>query len=356
MDPRTAHALRHLPQPFTAREATSADIPRSTVKHASSVAFLVSPARGLYAVREPWDAASPWERHRLMIDTAVRLFPDAIVSHTSQAVLLGLPHPSHPPDSVRMTVLDDVRTSRRSTWCRFHRGTTPPEHIEIRHGVPGFIAPRVVLDCCREVHARDALAIADGALRVGMTSLEQLFDMRRHQRRWPYVARSNDVLLLADGRRETWLESVSAWSMARWGLPTGIPQVNVFTPEGEFLGRPDAFWPDLGLVGEADGSEKYLLEGTDEQSVLQALERERLRQEPMAALGLRFVRWTPRDAIDGTAIHSRFQSLARDVRHQNVAALFRCSCCDSPLTECQVEAELAVWRRKLAKEFERKVW
>lgn len=356
MDPATARALRQLPQPFTARESGAAGIPRTTVKYASSVSFLVSPARGLYAVRAPWETASPWERHRSMIDSAVRLVPDAIVSHTSQAVMLGLPHPSHPPEHVRMTLMDDLRTSRRSTWIRFHRGATPPEHLVIRHGTPGFVAPRVVLDCCREVHGRDALAIADGALRAGLTSLDELHDMRRHQRRWPHVAGSNDVLLLADGRRETWLESASAWSMAGWGLPRAAPQVNVYTPEGEFVGRPDALWPELGVAGEADGVEKYLLEGTDEHSVGRALQREQVRQEALTGLGLVVIRWTSRDAVDGSEIHSRFQRAARSHAAKKVTAVFRCSCCHHPLAECGVDARLAAWRRELTQEFERKVW
>lgn len=170
------------------------------------------------------------------------------------------------------------------------------------------------------------------------------------------MARSNDVLLLADGRRENWLESASAWSMAGWGLPTGIPQVNVFTPDGEFVGRPDMLWPELGLVGEADGIQKYLLRGTDEMHVRQALEREEVREDGMMELGLRCVRWGPRDAIDGTLIHTRFQSHALGAGSPKVTAVFRCSCCNYPLSECLVDAKLAAWRRQLAKEFERKIW
>lgn len=203
-------------------------------------------------MREPWESASPWERHRLMIDTTVRL--------------------------------------------------------------------------------------------------------RRHQRRWPHVTRSNDVLLLADGRRENWLESASAWSMAGWGLPTGVPQVNVYTPDGEFVGRPDFLWPDSGIAGEADGVEKYLIDGTDEMSVRLAIESERVRQNAMERLGLRFVRWTPRDAIDGSAIHSHFQRESHINHGRTVTAIFRCSCCNHPLPGCLITADLAAWRRKLAKEFERKIW
>ena len=356
MDETSVQAFRTLPQPFAPSESGAAGIPRTRVKYALSAGVLSSPARGLYAVREPWESASPWSRHRSLIDAAVRLVPDAVVSHTSQASLLGLPHPSHPPEHVSMTVLHDVRTSRSVSWCRFHRGATPPEHIVIRHGVPGLIAPRVVLDCCREVQPRDALAIADGAVRAGLTSLDELFDMRRHQRRWPHVASSNDVLLLVDGRRENWLESASAWAMAGWSLPVATPQVNVYTPDGEFVGRPDALWPHLGLVGEADGIDKYLLGGADEASVHEALRRERVRQTAMEDVGLRFVRWGPRDAIDGSVIHSRFQSQAAGTRDRRILAVFRCSCCDHPLTDCQVEMQLAAWRRRLTKEFERKIW
>ncbi|WP_353950041.1 hypothetical protein V6K52_10330 [Knoellia sp. S7-12] len=356
MDPQTAQALSRLPQPFVRRESGADGLAQTTVSYALSTRFLTSPARGLYAVRGPWDTASPWQRHRLMIEAAVRLVPDALISHTSQAVLLDLPRPSHPPAVVSMTILDDVRTSPNYAWCRFHRGKTPHEHIVIRHGVPGFVPARVVIDSGREVHQRDALAVADGAVRAGVTTLDQLLDMRRHQRRWPHVARTNDVLMLVDGRRENWLESASAWSMASWGLPTSVPQVNVFTPEGEFVGRPDAVWPDYGLVGEADGVEKYLLDGTDEGSVRRALKRERIREEGMTALGLAIVRWTPRDAIEGSEIHTRFVRSASSDRAAKVTAVFRCSCCNHPLAECVVEAQLAVWRRKLVREFERKIW
>ncbi|CAN7439345.1 hypothetical protein [Knoellia sp. LjRoot47] len=356
MDPFTARALSGLPQPFVRRESAAAGLPGTTVSHALRVAFLTSPTRGLYAVRAPWEAASPWECHRLLVEASVRLIPDAVVSHTSQALLLGLPQPSHPPQVVSMTVLDDVRTSPKASWCRFHRGRTPPDHIIIRHGVPGFIPSRAVIDCGREAHQRDALAIADGAIRAGLCGLDDLLEMRRHQRRWPGVASTNGVLMLVDGRRENWLESASAWSMAGWGLPTGIPQVNVFTPDGEFVGRPDTLWPELGLVGEADGVGKYLVDGADEDSVLRALHREQERQRTMGRLGLGFVRWTSRDAIDGTQIHTRFQREARRHASARVNAVFRCSCCSHPLPECLVDAQLTTWRRSLTKEFERKVW
>lgn len=351
-----AAALARLPQPFARREVPTVGLAETCVKHALASRFITSPARGLYAVRTAWESASPWDRHRALIDTAVRLIPDAVVSHTSQAVLLGLPHPSHPPPLVTMTVLDDVRTSSKNTWCRLHRGSTPPEHIVIRHGVPGFVTARVVIDSGREVHPRDALAIADGALRAGLTTFDELLDMRRHQRRWPGVLATNDVLVNVDPRRETWLESVSSWAMHRRDVPLWTPQVNVFTPDGEFRGRPDGLWEDLALAGEADGLGKYLIAGANEDAVHQALREERIRQSGMEALGLRFIRWTTREAIDGSEIDTRFRRMAALARPDKVTAIFRCSCCGHPLPECRVSESLSAWRRLLAKEFTRKIW
>lgn len=334
----------------------AAGIPATAVRNGVAARSLIVVAKGLYAVGAPWLARSPWARHRLTTEAAVRVTPDAIVSHASGAALLDLPHPAYAPKRVAMTVLDDGRTSRSDAWRRIHRGQTPAEQIVIRHGVPGFVVERVVIDSGREVPPRDALAIADGALRAGLTTRSELLEMRRHQRRWPGVRATNDVLLLADGRRENWLESASAWAISRWGLPVGVPQVNVFTPDGEFVGRPDLLWATEGLVGEADGVEKYLLKGTDEDSVRAALAAEKAREWRMTDLGLRFVRWTMHEAISGEAIDTRFRRLADPGRGARVSAVFRCSCCDRPLAECEVEAELEAWRRLLAREFDRKVW
>lgn len=345
-----------LPQPFSRREALTVGATDRDLRLGIANDSLMRPSRGLYVVREPWESLSPWERHRESAACAARLTPDAIVSHASGAALLGLPHPAYPPKKVSMTLLDDVRTSHVDSWRTFHRGATPAEHIVIRRGVPGFVVSRVAIDAARELHGRDALAIVDGALRAGLLTRTELLAMRRHQRRWPGVASANDVLMRTDPRHENWLESVSAWSITSWALPRSVPQPNVFTPDGEFVARPDRLWPEHGLVGEADGLQKYLLGGATDEEVQQALGRESRRERQMRDLGLDVVRWTPKEAIDGSVIHERFQSLADPTRSGRVRAVFRCSCCDHPLEECTVEAELEAWRRQLSHEFARTIW
>ncbi|WP_147063254.1 hypothetical protein [Knoellia locipacati] len=157
-----------------------------------------------------------------------------------------------------------------------------------------------------------------------------------------------------DGRRENWLESASAWATHRWGLPIGVPQVDILTPAGRHIGRCDVLWSREGVVGEADGVAKYLEDGASEQQVGRRLLAEEERQRGFTDLGLAVVRWTPREAIDGGEIHTRFQRSAGPPR--SVDAILRCSCCRRRLDECGVEAEIATWRRMVAQEFTRKVW
>lgn len=345
-----------LPQPFVRADAVAAQVSPRAISRAVATGALVVVSPRLYAVRSPWEVHPAWVRHRHLSEAAVRVTKDAIVSHASDAALLGLPHPTHPPSRVSMTLMEDARTLRADSWRRFHRAGTPYEHVEIREGVPRLIPARTVIDCARVLHPRDALAIADGALRCRLVTYEELLAMRRHQRRWPGVVRSNDILMLADGRRENWLESASAWAAHRWGLPVGIPQVNIVSPEGHLSGRCDVLWPTEGIVGEADGVDKYLLDGATEAAVLRRLEDEEVRECGFTDLGLEVVRWSPHEAIDGTEIHGRFQGALRPAGSPSVIADFVCSCCERPLAECSVDEYLRQWRRQLTEEFAPKVW
>jgi hypothetical protein len=349
-------AFSALPQPFSRTEAVDAGHSGSALSRGARRGSLTKVGRGLYAVTPGWSSLEPWRRHRDLCRAAARLTPDAILSHSGAAADMGLPHPAYPPELVTMTVLDTERTSPPTDWRRFHRGTTPYAHIEICAGHARLNPSRTVIDCARELHGRDALAIADGALRGGLVTHECLVQMRRHQRRWPGVAGSNSVLMLADGRRENWLESASAWSIARWGCPAPTPQVEVFSPDGEFLARVDTLWAEHGIVGEADGVQKYLVEGATDEAVRIALADEARRESRLVEHGLAVMRWTPHEAISGGELHGRLQHLMGTSEPQRVNAVYRCSCCRMPLSDCAVDSALRARRAELAKEFERWFW
>ena len=60
----------------------------------------------------------------------------------------------------------------------------------------------------------------------------------------------------ADGRAESWLESVSRWWILEDGLP--VPQLQVELGDGpDGIVRLDMLFPEHGVAGEADGLGKY---------------------------------------------------------------------------------------------------
>ncbi|PRY62886.1 Transcriptional regulator, AbiEi antitoxin, Type IV TA system [Knoellia remsis] len=347
--------FEQLPQPFSIGEARTGGFSAARVHRALAREGLTQLGRGLYAVRSRWASLAPWEAHLELSRAAARLTPDALVSHASAALWLGLPHPAYPPERVTMTLRGDGRTTYTNDWRDFRRGRTPLEHIEI-HGKHALLnATRTVADCARTLHGRDAMAIADGALRSGQVTLDGLLEMRRHQRRWPEITKLDPVLLVADARRESWLESASAWAMWRWDVPMPVPQVEVWTPDGRFVARVDNLWEGAGVVGEADGLGKYLLDGTSEDAVSSVLTAEAERQGELEGLGLTVVRWASFDVAPGDELHLR---LVPHLRASRPAphAVFTCSCCHAPLRDCEVDAGLRAWRRRVAKELERTFW
>ncbi len=307
---------------------------------------LVRIVPGLYAAREAWQGMPPATRHLELARTAARTTPDAIVSHTSAAALLGLPLPPRPPLRATMTLLDDSRTSPRDSWRVFHRGATPPAHVWIRGRTPHLLPARTVVDCARVMRGGDALAVLDAALRRGIASPSALRGVRHHERRWPGIAVTDELFRLADGRRESWLESTSAWAFASWAIPGGVPQVVVLDGRGRFVARVDVAWPEEGMVGEADGRGKYLdnlpRAGTTERAIARRILRQVTRESRLRDLGLEVVRWDTGDALGAPLdVRARWFAAAARARPEVVTARFMCSCCGIPLTDCESPTRMA---------------
>ncbi|MFW5473710.1 hypothetical protein ACOCJ5_10405 [Knoellia sp. CPCC 206450] len=329
-----------LPQPFGRAEAMTAGFTLRNVERAAASGPLTRLAPSLYAVRAAWEPLPPWVRHAHLARAAVRLTPDAMVSHLSLPVLMGLPHPAYPVSKVSMTLLDDGRTSRADEWRQFHPGRTPPGQVIVRGRRAHLTPTRTVVDCARDLHPRDALAIMDAALRAGLTTRSRLREMRRHQRRWPGIAAVDTLLRIADPLRENWLESASAWAVHASGLPAGVPQVTVLDSMGRFVARVDALWPELGVVGEADGRGKYEIgagsaEDADVISIMRkAVHEQREREDRLRDLGLVVCRWGQSEAMAISPLADRLQSAFQRADPARVSARYKCSCCRRDLTDC----------------------
>lgn len=82
---------------------------------------------------------------------------------------------------------------------------------------------------------------------------------------------------------QTPLETISRYQLTRMGI--GEPQLQVpFEDEDGLIGVVDMAWPDLRVIGEADGLSKYV--SRDD------LIAEKVREDRLRALGWLVVRWT----------------------------------------------------------------
>ncbi|MFN8073845.1 MAG: hypothetical protein U0Q15_00325 [Kineosporiaceae bacterium] len=229
---------------------------------------------------------------------------DALVSHAHAAAAWGLPVPLGGLGPVDLT----AEGGRPQAWgsLRLSVAAVPRVHRAVDASGIALTSPaRTVLDCARRLHGRDALAIADAALRSGLVSPEDLLSVASDMRRWPGIVGARAVLTLADAAREAPLESWSAWAFDQLGVPPPRWQVTVHDEEEHRHYRLDCLW-DLGpgrrVAGEADGRSKALLAahergGASAQTLARVLDDERRREVRVRRMGFEVVRWGTLDVV-----------------------------------------------------------
>lgn len=335
--------LTPLPAVFLAAEASAAGVDARRLRTAVAATTAVRLGRGVYADAARWPT-DRFERHRLMALAAQRAVQGSVLSHVSAALAHQLPNPMGDLPRPAVTVDDRLRSRSPGSWMTLYRGELTTGHIESNGAVRRTVASRTVLDCVRHLSTGDGLAVADAAIRAGKTTVDAVRDLREFQRRWPGAQKGDLMLAQVDARREGWLESWSADAFRRMELPRWIPQVNVYDAHDRFLGRVDGYWPDFGVAAEADGRGKYLgdvdpsLDRSPDavaQRVLEAGERE----VGLRACGLGLVRWTTKEITTAQlVVGARWRVEVARTDPRGIRATLICSCCNAPLTSCDLGA------------------
>lgn len=335
--------LTGLPTAFLTSEAAAAHLDSRRLKTARTAGEAVRLGRGVFADTQRWPD-EPVKRHTVLALAALRAVDGCALSHVSAALSHGLPNPRGALPRPSVTVDDHVRSRSPGSWMTLYRGELPEGHVETVDAARRTVAPRTVVDCARHLSLGDGLAIADAAVRAGLTTGRAMRDLREFQRRWPGTLMTEQVLHLLDPRREGWLESWSAAAFHRMELPRWLPQVNVYDPHDRFLGRVDGYWPELGVVAEADGRGKHLgdvdpsLDRSPDavaQRVLAAGERE----VGLRATGLGVVRWTTQEITrHQVRVSARWLAEVRRTDPRRIRATLTCSCCRAPVTSCEIGA------------------
>ena len=227
-------------------------------------------------------AAQAEPRQLFVLRAAARalVHDGAVVSHRSALVVHDLPLLGRlpwPPELTR----EPRREDDRSSVPHLRVAALPTDQRTTFGGVPVVTAARAVVDVGRTAPLRDAVVAADAVLRRG-TAPTELARVAASCAGWPGALALPAVLAAADGRAETPIESLTRLAYAEQGLPAPQPQVQVFAPDGSFVGLVDFLWQDQRVVGEADGMAKYDRPG--------ALREEKLREGWLRRCGIEVVR------------------------------------------------------------------
>ncbi|HEX5016127.1 MAG TPA: type IV toxin-antitoxin system AbiEi family antitoxin domain-containing protein, partial [Actinomycetes bacterium] len=262
--------------------------------------------RGLYALDH---AAGDdlWQQQRsehLRHATAICDAGVATVALRSAALARTLPVSRIPdrPEVMRppgSAVLLGARTLRRAL---------APSDVQLVRGVPVTSIARTAVDVALDLPTPEALITVDAALRRGATEgamsaiLTSLGGVRGCR-----AARL--TLELADPHAESALESRGRGELLVRGAPRPLCNVSFRIGETEF--RVDHWWPEIPLVGEADGVLKY-----SGDQLREALWQEKLRQEWFEdTLGLTVFRYCDREVrLAPDALLARFRRRAEHAR------------------------------------------
>ncbi|MHA3701697.1 type IV toxin-antitoxin system AbiEi family antitoxin domain-containing protein [Jatrophihabitans sp. YIM 134969] len=296
--------MRPVPSPavwrcgvFTVAEAQAEGWTPSALRHAVRAGRLIRLRPGVFAV-PPLDG--PGRPTELLAQRAVGAAVanhGVHVSHLAAARLARIdswapePHPCVTHSGTAVSAIEGVHA---------HRADLPPSATAVL-GVDLLVtAPgRTVVDVAREFGVEAGVVVADSALRTRLGARERLDHAVRQARGRPRVDRARSAVEFADARSESVLESRSRHRMAVAGLPAPLTQVDILTLSGRLVGRADFYWPEFGVIGEADGLGKY--------DGFRSLTAEKLREDALRDLGLEIARWVWDDLEPFDVVRARIE-------------------------------------------------
>ena len=267
---------------------------------------------------EPAVDQSAEDQHRRMIMATVpQLRADALVSHTSAAVLHLLPVPAAALTKVHLTRPRIVGGGKKRSLVVLHSSRledrTSPRSTGFRS--PPWPAP----SSTSVGHFRliRAVAAGDRALAIGM-ALELLNEMLERGKYWGGLRATQRVAGFINGRAESVGESYSRVRCHQLGLPGPEPQLKIYE-NGQVIAYCDLGWPELGTVGEFDGMIKYGRLVQPGEKPGNVVYREKLREDRIRDLGWQVVRWMWAELFGFQVVRDRLERAFARGRHSVIA-------------------------------------
>lgn len=242
--------------------------------------------RGVYAERSLVSAMKKDSNERHVLQAAGRVLASGlhvVASHRTGALAHELPLLGKPPPAPQVTQSPRCVGDTSRSPGLYVATLADEDRTTSAAGIPVTSLARTACDVARRNPFRDGVVVADAVL-GRLVPHEDLLAVARRCADWPGGRRGLAVAHFADGRADGPLESITRVAYREQGLPDPETQVEVWSPEGLFLGLVDFLFREQRVVGEADGMGKYDSDG--------ALRAEKRREMGLRRYGLEVVRNT----------------------------------------------------------------
>ncbi|TCN49222.1 hypothetical protein EV641_11671 [Rhodococcus sp. SMB37] len=213
------------------------------------------------------------------------------LSHVSAAVLHGLETWQIPLDAVHAT-RNRSGGSRQGSGCVLHSSKFTEDEVMSRDGVRVLSVERTIADLSSTLSFEQAVVVGDRALRIGVTTLDELNRAIERMGRHPGHAKAARAVRFMSDRSDSVGESRSRILMIGAQLPIPEEQPDVFDANGRWLARVDFLLPEHGVIGEFDGRIKYRRDGVATRDAEDVVFQEKLREDRLRHAGWVVVRWT----------------------------------------------------------------
>ncbi len=232
-----------------------------------------------------------------------------VLSHASSLPFTVAPLWGFDLSVVHMT-RDDGLGGRRERGVRRHSGQLVDGDVVETHGLRVMAPIRASLEATMLGSAEAGLVVVNHFLHRGDFDLESL--RARYELSmdcWPNSLPTDLVLRLANPLMESVAETRTDYFCFMRGLPRPVPQYEVFD-NGVLVARLDFAFPDLGFWIEFDGRVKYERHLKPGESPVDAVLREKRREEMVTELtGWRCLRITWADLASPDSLERRIRRM-----------------------------------------------
>lgn len=207
----------------------------------------------------------------------------AVFSGRTAGWLHGLDLP--PCDPVEVTLRSGSHTSRLA-GIAVRRSDVGARETVMRRGHPTTSVVRTLADLGRHLPLVEAVAALDMALHKRLLKSDDLRSWVCAHARYPGIARLRRTIELAEPETESVMETRLRLLLVTARLPRPQAQVSLYDDVGNFLGRPDFYYPLHRLALEYDGAQHR-----------ENLTGDNRRQNRLVDAGYRLLRFTAADVL-----------------------------------------------------------